>query len=201
MNSKVGGKRPVAVDQTSAPSYSPWRHGGWYVHSNRYPDGTVGCVSNNYPDGKWRIVEDPRREGELGGPGDYSFVTRDEAARAEHALVLGEFAKLPTWISDIEDSQLRYAAASLVKDLQHGQGRSIGAIVEAAVRIRGVDGEALKRIGERFVAEQRKFSQAMPFENRAAKVEREVGSDVKALAGDGVEYLDEQTAATPGVQR
>jgi hypothetical protein len=81
-------------------------------------------------------------------------MTRDEAARAEHALVLAEFAKLPTWISDIEDSQLRYAAAGLVKDLQHGQGRSIGTIVEAAVRIRGIDGEALKRIGERFVAEQ-----------------------------------------------
>ncbi|MGY6251811.1 hypothetical protein ACXIVK_00005 [Paraburkholderia caledonica] len=44
MNSKVEEKLAVNVDQAWAPSYSPWRHGGWYVHSNRYPDGTVGCV-------------------------------------------------------------------------------------------------------------------------------------------------------------
>jgi hypothetical protein len=31
-------------------TYSPWRHGGWYVNEVRYPSGAVGCVSRNYPD-------------------------------------------------------------------------------------------------------------------------------------------------------
>jgi hypothetical protein len=38
------------------PSFSPWRHGGWYVDNVRYPTGGCGCVSRNYPDRKWRIV-------------------------------------------------------------------------------------------------------------------------------------------------
>ncbi|MBA1280465.1 hypothetical protein [Stutzerimonas stutzeri] len=67
------------------PSYSKWRHGGWYVN-NTYPSGGSGCVSNNYDDGKWRIVCDPRR-GSLGQPGDFTFKTRDEAARAERVLI------------------------------------------------------------------------------------------------------------------
>ena len=41
-------------------TYSPWRHGGWYVDNIRYPSGAVGCVSRNYRDRKWRIVCDPR---------------------------------------------------------------------------------------------------------------------------------------------
>jgi hypothetical protein len=69
------------------PSYSRWRHGGWYVHGIRYPNGGCGCVSNNYEDGRWRIVCDPRRD-QLGGPGDFTFPTRDAAARAERELVL-----------------------------------------------------------------------------------------------------------------
>lgn len=62
------------------PQYSPWRHGGWYVTNIRYPSGACGCVSNNYQDKKWRIACDDRRT-------EYTYTTRDEAARAEHQLV------------------------------------------------------------------------------------------------------------------
>ncbi len=69
------------------PVYSKWRHGGWYVHNVRRPGNACGCVSRNYKDGKWRIVCDDRR-GNLGEEGDYTFKTRDEAARAEYLLAL-----------------------------------------------------------------------------------------------------------------
>jgi len=62
------------------PTYSPWRHGGWYVSNVRYPNGACGCVSNNYPDKKWRIACDNR-------PTDYKYPSRDAAARAELELV------------------------------------------------------------------------------------------------------------------
>lgn len=58
-------------------TYSPWRHGGWYVHDVRDPSGACGCVSRNYQDRKWRIVCDPRLFGERP-----TFKTRDEAAEA-----------------------------------------------------------------------------------------------------------------------
>lgn len=61
--------------------YSPWRHGGWYVHNVQYHSGGVGCVSRNYEDGKWRIVCDPRPWEERP-----TFRTRDEAALAEWHL-------------------------------------------------------------------------------------------------------------------
>lgn len=65
-------------------TYSKWRHGGWYVHGVRYPDGAVGCVSNNYQDKKWRIVCDPR-------PFESrpTFRTRGDAAAAEFELARG----------------------------------------------------------------------------------------------------------------
>jgi hypothetical protein len=69
------------------PVYSLWRHGGWYVSTVRYLGGAVGCVSNNYPDKKWRIVCDDRRKGGLNQAGDFTFPTRDAAARAEYAIV------------------------------------------------------------------------------------------------------------------
>lgn len=56
------------------PTYSEWRHGGWYVNTIRYPGGAIGCVSRNYPDGKWRVV--------CGGH-ETPYPTRDEAAAAE----------------------------------------------------------------------------------------------------------------------
>jgi hypothetical protein len=73
-------------EQEWTPVYSRWRHGGWYVNNVRYPSGACGCVSNNYSDKKWRIACDSRRN-DLGGPGDYTFASRDAAARAELALV------------------------------------------------------------------------------------------------------------------
>lgn len=77
--------RALSVDADWKPSYGPWRHGGWYVN-NTYPSGATGCVSNNYEDGRWRIVCDPRRVN-IGKPGDFTFKTRDAAARAERDLI------------------------------------------------------------------------------------------------------------------
>lgn len=62
------------------PSFSEWRHGGWYVDNIRYPSGAVGCVSRNYPDKKWRIVCDSRH-------GEHTYPSREAAARAERFLV------------------------------------------------------------------------------------------------------------------
>jgi len=64
------------------PAFSRWRHGGYYVGNVSHLKGGVGCVSNNYPDKKWRIVCDQRR-GDLNEPGDFTFPSRDAAARAE----------------------------------------------------------------------------------------------------------------------
>lgn len=77
-----------ALDTNEAwsPSFSEWRHGGWYVTNVRYPNGAIGCVSNNYPDGKWRIACDTRRDS-LNEPGDFTFNSREEAAKAERELV------------------------------------------------------------------------------------------------------------------
>lgn len=67
------------------PEYEPWRHGGWYVTNVRHVTGAVGCVSRRMvnaegkADRKWRIVCDPR-------PGDHTYKSRDEAARAEHRI-------------------------------------------------------------------------------------------------------------------
>ena len=68
------------------PTYSLWRHGGWYVHGVRYSSGACGCVSRNYQDGKWRIACDTRRTGGLGEEGDFTYGSRHEAARAEFDL-------------------------------------------------------------------------------------------------------------------
>jgi hypothetical protein len=63
-------------------TYSPRRHGGWYVDNIPYSSGAVGCVSRNYSDRKWRIVCDPR-------PFEHqpTFKSREEAATAEWNLV------------------------------------------------------------------------------------------------------------------
>lgn len=76
---------PEGANSDWAPQYDRWRHGGWYVVNVIYPGGAWGCVSNNYPDKKWRIVGDERRI-ELGEAGDFTFRSRDAAARAERAL-------------------------------------------------------------------------------------------------------------------
>jgi hypothetical protein len=75
------------LDSSGPFGYSPWRHGGWYVSGVRYASGACGCVSNNYPDRKWRIVCDGRRQA-LNEPGDVTFRSREEAARAEQVLAL-----------------------------------------------------------------------------------------------------------------
>jgi hypothetical protein len=72
---------------TWQPYYSRWRHGGSYVTNIRYPTGACGCVSNNFPDGKWRIVCDKRRI-KLNCDGDFTFPTRDAAARAEYEMAV-----------------------------------------------------------------------------------------------------------------
>ncbi len=73
-------------DSTWSPMFSRWRHGGWYVSNTRYPNGGCGCVSRNYEDGKWRIVCDSRRKN-LHEEGDFTYPSRDAAARAERDLV------------------------------------------------------------------------------------------------------------------
>lgn len=77
---------PATVDDWQ-PSFSPWRHGGWYVHNVRYPSGACGCVSRNYTDRRWRIACDPRPGSYPGGPNDHTYPSRDAAARAERDLV------------------------------------------------------------------------------------------------------------------
>ena len=72
------------TDLTLPLDYSRWRHGGWYVGNVRYPNGAVGCVSRNYPDKRWRIACDGRQ-------GDYTYRTRDAAARAEQVLALSQY--------------------------------------------------------------------------------------------------------------
>lgn len=61
-------------------TYTPWRHGGWYISNIRYANGAFGCVSRNYPDKKWRIVCDPR------GDAAPTYKSRREAAAAEYFL-------------------------------------------------------------------------------------------------------------------
>ncbi|MFY2658516.1 hypothetical protein ACOTC5_31425 [Achromobacter xylosoxidans] len=75
------GRRRIGIF-TWHPSFSRWRHGGYYVGNVSHLNGGIGCVSNNYADKKWRIVCDDRRAG-LGEPGDFTFPSRDAAARAE----------------------------------------------------------------------------------------------------------------------
>lgn len=82
------GEFKIAVFEWT-PSFEPWRHGGWYVLNVRYRKhgGACGTVSRNYTDKRWRIVDDPRRH-DLNAPGDFTFASRDAAARAELELIL-----------------------------------------------------------------------------------------------------------------
>lgn len=90
------------------PLYSPWRHGGWYVNNVRYPSGAVGCVSNNYEDKHWRIACDSRAE-------DYTFPTRDAAARAERELVALETAQK----ANADSARVAEVIAALAFNLGH----------------------------------------------------------------------------------
>lgn len=75
------------VNPSRPLSYELARNGGWYVNGVRYPDGACACVSGNHPDRQWRIVCN-RQRGSLNAPGDKTYRTRDEAARAEQALTI-----------------------------------------------------------------------------------------------------------------
>lgn len=88
----------LSEDASWVPSYRSWRHGGWYVSNICYPSGAVGCVSNNYDDGLWRIVCDSRRV-TLGQPGDFTFATREEAARAERERVRQEYLVIQDYVA------------------------------------------------------------------------------------------------------
>lgn len=81
------------VNPSALLHYSRWRHGGWYISGIRYPSGACGCVSSNYPDKKWRIVCDRRRQ-DLNAPGDVTFRSREEAARAEQVLALQAWVEM-----------------------------------------------------------------------------------------------------------
>lgn len=79
-------EREVASRTPPRFEYEPWRHGGWYVHGVRYPDGGCGCVSRSLvnpatgkADRRWRIVCDQRA-------GDHVYPNRDHAALAEWHL-------------------------------------------------------------------------------------------------------------------
>lgn len=80
---------PAAQDNWE-PTYSPWRHGGWYVDNVRYPGGAVGCVSRNYADRKWRIVCDDRPDAHE----KYTYPSRDAAARAERELARARWERV-----------------------------------------------------------------------------------------------------------
>ncbi len=86
-------------------SYSKWRHGGYYVHNVRYPNGAIGCVSNNYEDRKWRVVCDP-------APFDQhpTFSSRDDAAGAEVYLarmagVLNALKRASEYLANLDEMQ------------------------------------------------------------------------------------------------
>ncbi|WP_241023829.1 hypothetical protein [Burkholderia sp. Ac-20365] len=135
------------------PQYSRWRHGGWYVNNVRYPSGACGVVSNNYPDRKWRIACDKRRVA-IGEAGDFTFVSRDAAARAEYELAEEEHARVPAWIRDIGDVKLKYSAHHLIRCIDKDPQRSLAELVQGVLCIRPVDGKRLEEIGTRYLAER-----------------------------------------------
>jgi hypothetical protein len=87
------------TDQAWAPSYSPWRDGGWYVGNVRYPSGAVGCVSRNYADKKWRIACDTRP----GAFERFTYRNRDDAAWAERSLAERQTASVRHLASALSD--------------------------------------------------------------------------------------------------
>ena len=115
-------KQHVETSTAWNPTFSRWRHGGWYVHQVRHIGGACGCVSNNYPDKKWRIVCDRRRKG-LGEEGDFTFPTRDAAARAEYELAQARIAdELKKWTEIPNDGGYRQAigeyAVQIIRDFE-----------------------------------------------------------------------------------
>ena len=137
--------------QAFTPAYSKWRHGGWTVTNVRYPSGVCGCVSDNYPDKKWRIVCDRRRI-DLNAPGDFTFPTRDAAARAEFDLAQREHERLAPFLAGVDDPQLRYSAVSLFESLERSPGTPLAKLVSDTLLLRSVDAAALHSLGQRYAA-------------------------------------------------
>ena len=116
------------------PVFTKWRHGGWYVSNLHYPSGASGCVSNNYPDKKWRIACDDRRVGGLGGEGDFTYKSRDAAARAEYDLV--QRLVVPGQKYDQKDFEAspekysRFRTARIAEKMLTWQGLEVGQVVK-----------------------------------------------------------------------
>lgn len=89
----------MSTEQEWTPSYSPWRHGGWYVGNVWYPSGAVGCVSRNYADRKWRIVCDSRPDAHE----RFTYPNRDAAARAEYEMAERQTASVRELAGTLSD--------------------------------------------------------------------------------------------------
>lgn len=108
------------------PTFTSWRHGGWYVNNVHYLGGACGCVSNNYDDHQWRIVCDSRR-GDLRQPGDFTFPSRQDAALAERELALAQVAQeLQNWhgcsVVGAYHQQVGIDSVIITPDQVHGFG-------------------------------------------------------------------------------
>jgi hypothetical protein len=121
------------------PSYEPWRHGGWYVTSVRYPSGAVGCVSRNYADKKWRVVCDNTTPG---APDDQTYPNRDAAARAElasaadKAYETGTFDTSRLWLGRRTPKTLAQRASALAGIMQADEEWQAGQLTTSDDMIR-----------------------------------------------------------------
>ena len=207
------------VDRAPAdwtPSFSKWRHGGWYVNNVRYPSGAVGCISKNYPDGKWRIVCHP-----LPFDQQPTFKSRDEAARAEWL-----HARSPEMLADWEAEESRRAARQAereaaeqrIKDREQAEQRRLVELVARDIREAAQCGTAnseaiaawvLKNFVERavhddVVAEHRETLQeiAGERENEHAEIIEELNSaiDIAKRADTAIQAVARSVSAleTPG---
>ncbi len=70
-----------------APSFDPWRHGGYYVTNLRYPTGAVGCVAKVGARDQWSIACP-----DGWGAHVARFSNRRDAAQAERIHVLDQWA-------------------------------------------------------------------------------------------------------------
>lgn len=131
------------MSATWTPIYTRWRHGGWYVSNLQYPNGASGCVSNNFEDKKWRIACDER-------DGDFTYPTRDAAARAEFEIVKSEHEALAPFLEGLTDSQLRFSAVDLFEKINKAPQADLASLVTSVLRIRSVDANLLREAGERY---------------------------------------------------
>lgn len=124
------------------PTYSRWRHGGWYTNV-RYPSGASGCVSNNFADKKWRIVCDSRQ-------GNHTYETRYADAMAELEIALAEHIALEPWLAGITDASLKCSAVNLFELIDRHPTKGLDELVATTLRFRAVDAAALRHAGERY---------------------------------------------------